>query len=307
MDQVCHRWCRWYQRLAFCAPCRRCEGLISMLLRIVLLADLFLWQVRMQLLGESPLSQGISQWQMARQIVRTEGAAGLYQGLSAAVMRQATYTTLRLGTYDAIKSYVSPNGNEGILVRILSAAGAGSVASMISCPIEVCLVRMQADGRLPVDKRRGYKNVFDALIRVAREEGLATYWRGATPTVSRAIVVSVTQLATYDQFKGTLKQYAGMKEGMAMHFSASLLSGVVYSFASLPLDTAKTRLQNQRPVNGTLLYQTTPQTLALIVKNEGVASLWKGFTAYFLRGGGHTIFMFLFLEQYRLLVSNYYK
>lgn len=31
--------------------------------------------------------------------------------------------------------------------------------------------------RLPADQRRGYKNVFNALIRIAREEGVPTLWR----------------------------------------------------------------------------------------------------------------------------------
>lgn len=35
----------------------------------------------------------------------------------------------------------------------------------------------QADGKLPVAERRGYKHVGDALLRVAREEGVLTYWR----------------------------------------------------------------------------------------------------------------------------------
>ena len=31
--------------------------------------------------------------------------------------------------------------------------------------------------RLPVAQRRGYKNVFDALFRIAKEEGVFTLWR----------------------------------------------------------------------------------------------------------------------------------
>lgn len=31
--------------------------------------------------------------------------------------------------------------------------------------------------RLPADQRRGYKNVFNALIRITREEGVLTLWR----------------------------------------------------------------------------------------------------------------------------------
>lgn len=31
--------------------------------------------------------------------------------------------------------------------------------------------------RLPEAERRGYKNVFDALIRITKEEGVFTLWR----------------------------------------------------------------------------------------------------------------------------------
>lgn len=32
----------------------------------------------------------------------------------------------------------------------------------------------------------------------------------------------------------------------------------------------------------------------------------QGFGAYFLRGGGHTVFMFLFYEQYKALARKMY-
>jgi Mitochondrial carrier protein len=39
------------------------------------------------------------------------------------------------------------------------------------------------------------------------------------------------------------------------------------------------------------------QTLSYIVRTEGARSLWKGFTPYFVRSGGHTLLMFFFKEQ----------
>ena len=60
---------------------------------------------------------------------------------------------------------------------------------------------MTSDGHLPPDKRRNYKNVFDALFRMYREEGITTLWRGAIPTMGRAMVVNAAQLATYSQAK----------------------------------------------------------------------------------------------------------
>lgn len=36
---------------------------------------------------------------------------------------------------------------------------------------------MTADGKLPPAERRGYKNVFNALVRIVKEEGVGTLWK----------------------------------------------------------------------------------------------------------------------------------
>lgn len=69
---------------------------------------------------------------------------------------------------------------------------------------QVSLIRMTSDGRLPLAERRNYKNVVDALVRMTREEGLFTLWRGAIPTMGRAMVVNAAQLASYSQAKQVL-------------------------------------------------------------------------------------------------------
>lgn len=54
---------------------------------------------RMQLSGAAGGKQYTSTFDCASAIIRTEGVAAVYSGLSAGLMRQATYTTARLGTY----------------------------------------------------------------------------------------------------------------------------------------------------------------------------------------------------------------
>lgn len=82
-------------------------------------------------------------------------------------------------------------------------AGLGMIAGMcgafVGTPAEVSLIRMTSDGRLPLAERRNYKSVVDALARIVKEEGVATLWRGAIPTMGRAMVVNAAQLASYSQ------------------------------------------------------------------------------------------------------------
>lgn len=54
---------------------------------------------------------------------------------------------------------------------------AGAVGSFVGNPTEVALIRMTSDGRLPPDQRRNYSNVFNAVARIFKEEGVFALWR----------------------------------------------------------------------------------------------------------------------------------
>lgn len=233
-----------------------------------------------------------------RAVAANEGVSGLYRGLSAGLFRQLTYTTARLGMFGVIKDVLSPDGSPLPFYQ-KAAAGmvAGGVGAVVGNPAEVALVRMTADGRLPPAERRGYTSVFNALGRVAREEGLATLWRGTMPTVGRAMVLNVAQLATYDQAKEKIIASGVVGDGFGAYTLASAVSAVVSTTASIPLDSAKTRVQNMRVVNGVPEYSGMLDALRQTAAKDGVLSLWRGFTPYFLRLGPHTLLTFLMLEQ----------
>jgi solute carrier family 25 oxoglutarate transporter 11 len=66
--------------------------------------------------------------------------------------------------------------------------GAGAVGAAVGSPADLVLVRMQGDGRLPIDKQvYKYANVADGLTRIVREEGVLNLWRGCSPTVVRYV------------------------------------------------------------------------------------------------------------------------
>jgi Mitochondrial carrier protein len=64
--------------------------------------------------------------------------------------------------------------------------GSGSLAVCLGTPFDVALVRMQADSMKVAADRRGYKNVFDALQRVAKEEGFRKLYR--CPSITKCLV-----------------------------------------------------------------------------------------------------------------------
>lgn len=234
-------------------------------------------------------------------VTANEGFFGLYQGLSAALFRQVTYTTARLGMFGVLKEYMSVDGQPlPFYKKAFAGMIAGGVGAVVGTPAEVALVRMTADGRLPVAERRGYTSVFNALARVTREEGVTTLWRGTMPTVGRAMVLNIAQLATYDQAKEMILSTGVVGDHIGAHIMASICSGFAATAASIPLDNAKTRVQNMRVINGVPEYTGMLDALRKTAAKDGVLGLWNGFTPYFFRLGPHTIITFICLEQLKI-------
>ncbi|EDQ90600.1 uncharacterized protein MONBRDRAFT_18424 [Monosiga brevicollis MX1] len=263
---------------------------------------------RMQLAGGwRGGGQSLSFAQTLSAIVRNEGALAVYTGLSAGLLRQATYTTTRLGVYTTLFDHFSnPNGTPpSFATKVAIGLTAGASGAIVGTPAEVALIRMSADGALPAAERRGYTGVGNALVRVAREEGIATLWRGCVPTVARAMVLNATQLASYSEAKQAIQSNYQVPDGLKLHFLASMVSGVLTTVASMPVDIVKTRIQNMRTINGVPEYSGVADVLGKVVRQEGFFALWKGFLPYYSRLGPHTVLTFIFLEQLNKLYASF--
>lgn len=257
---------------------------------------------RMQLSGEGGKAKLYkNSFHAITTIIKNEGIRGIYAGLSAGLLRQATYTTARMGIYSSLLEKFSNNNQKTLNFFQKAGLGifSGGIAAFMGTPTEVALIRLSTDGNLPVAERRGYKNAFDAIFRIAKEEKIVTLWKGAAPTVIRAMVVNGAQLASYSQAKENLLATKYFNEGILLHFCASMFSGLVTTIASMPVDIVKTRVQrSSEKINPVKVFTG-------IIKQEGVLSLWKGFTPYYARLGPHTVLTFIFLEQFNGLYKKY--
>lgn len=235
----------------------------------------------------------------ASSLIKAEGFTSLYAGLSAGCLRQVFYATSRYGLFETFRDALAKYRETDFAQRFATASVAGGCAAIISCPIEVCLVRMSNDASLPVDQRRGYTSVVDAIARIAKEDGLSAFYRGVQPFAMRAMLVGGTQVATYDQFKQT---YGSLGlSGLANQFASSMSAGLIYSIVTMPFETAKNKMAFQKPdaVTGVMPYRGTMQTIGSVAKAGGALSLWNGFLPYYGRCGGHTVCMFIAVDQIR--------
>lgn len=158
--------------------------------------------------------------QIARGTIAAGGVRNLWTGVSASLLRQCTYGTIRFGVYNWLK-----NGEKGPIpiwklmtngaIAGLAAGIAGSPAGEQYCyrpertrgvthqlmgtdgfltVAELVLVRMSADGIKPPNDRFNYANPIQALRVIARQEGLSRMFRGGSATALRSVVLNATQL-----------------------------------------------------------------------------------------------------------------
>lgn len=243
-------------------------------------------KVRLQLAGEGaktgpkPTPLGVT-----REILASGRFMDLYTGLSAGLLRQAVYTTARLGFFDTFMKSLSARAEAsgtkiGFKERAGAGLAAGGLAAMVGNPADLALIRMQSDGLKPAAERANYRGVGDALTRIAKNEGVARLWAGAYPTVVRAMALNFGQLAFFSEAKAQLKDTSlGPR---AQTLTASAIAGFFASFFSLPFDFIKTRLQKQtRKPDGTLPYKGMFDCFQKVMREEGPLRFYRGFSTYY--------------------------
>ncbi|KJE89769.1 solute carrier family 25 [Capsaspora owczarzaki ATCC 30864] len=228
-------------------------------------------------------------------IAKDEGLLRLYRGIKPALLRQATYGTIKIGVYQSLKkAVVSDPKDESILVNMGCGVIAGAFSSSLATPTDVLKVRMQAQSSRPP-----YRGLVHAFSTIFKEEGVVGLWRGVIPTAQRAAVITCVELPVYDAAKKGLIRSGHMQDNIYCHFAASFIAGFAGSVASNPIDVVKTRLMMQS--TGTQLYSGALDCVRKTVQREGVFALYKGFIPGYLRLGPWNIVFFLTYEQLKKL------
>lgn len=251
---------------------------------------------------------------IAQRVISTEGVKGLYSGLSASLTRQATYGTARIGLHRTFSNkLVEYNDGKpiGLGLKTLSGLTSGAIAVCIGTPFDVSLVRMQNDGAKPLAQRLGYRNVFDALARIAKEEGVTALWSGLAPNILRGMAMNVGMMASYDQAKESIIEHIthdpdSSVPSLETKLMSSAVAGFTCAFFSLPFDMLKSRLQSMRidPATGKMPYRGVVDCFTQILRNEGVLTFWRGFLPYYGRSAPHAMIILLSVEQITSMYST---
>ena len=211
-------------------------------------------------------------------------------------MREASYTSLRLGLYEPCKQLTGADvKGSGKLRSFLAGALAGGIGSIVGNPFDVLKTKMMAyEGK----ENRG---VGYFAKEVHQSQGIGGFYKGMQANVLRACVLNATKMGCYDICKHYVKDNFGFKDGMTLQFMAAFTAGFFMSVTVSPFDIIRTRLMNQPSDNK--IYNGFGDCFAKILKNEGPLGFYKGFFPIWSRFGPTTCLQLMFFEQFRKLAG----
>eukprot|EP01117_Protostelium_nocturnum_P008604 TRINITY_DN3087_c0_g1_i1.p1 TRINITY_DN3087_c0_g1~~TRINITY_DN3087_c0_g1_i1.p1 ORF type:complete len:364 (-),score=76.74 TRINITY_DN3087_c0_g1_i1:13-1104(-) len=223
-------------------------------------------------------------------ILKEEGYfKGLMRGITPSMMREASYSSIRMGLYDFFKGILAPQGTTKEQFSLWQKMGAGvlsgGLGSAIASPTDLIKIRFQS---FSPSNPNPYKNTLHAFSETVKRDGILGLWKGGGPTIARATILTSCQLTSYDHSKRVMIQSGHFMDNPFTHFLASFISGLVTTTCVNPADVIKTRIMTDGS-SSKKLYKGPIDCLVQTIKREGARSLMKGWIPNYCRLGPHFI------------------
>ncbi|CAH4038577.1 ADP,ATP carrier protein-like [Pieris brassicae] len=163
---------------------------------------------------------------------------------------------------------------------------AGGVSAAVSktamAPMERVKLILQVQHvskQIAEDKR--YKGIVDAFIRIPKEQGIGSLWRGNLANVIRYFPTQALNFAFKDVYKGMFLEGVNKNTQFWKYFAGNLASGGAAGATSLcfvyPLDFARTRLAADVGKGKAKEFNGLVDCLMKTMKTDGPIGLYRGF------------------------------
>lgn len=143
-----------------------------------------------------------------------------------------------------------------------------------------------------------YNGMVDCVQKIVRQEGLMTLYQGLESTVWRHVMWNSGYFGCIFQVRGLLPANPNKDKSVQMRndLISGSIGGTIGTVLNTPFDVVKSRIQNSPKTPGSVpKYNWAVPALGTVLKEEGFASLYKGFIPKVLRlgpGGGILLVVF---------------
>jgi solute carrier family 25 phosphate transporter 23/24/25/41 len=131
---------------------------------------------------------------------------------------------------------------------LLAGGIAGAAARTITAPLDRVKILMQTQRISAAGGSDKYTSLWQALSRVAREDGIKGYWRGNLANCIRVVPYSATQFVTFEHLKHI--SFAGFLPPIMQRLSYGAMAGMAASLVTHPLDVIRLRLAVEPELRG---------------------------------------------------------
>ncbi|KAG5515055.1 hypothetical protein RHGRI_036182 [Rhododendron griersonianum] len=229
-------------------------------------------KTHMQALGACPI-KSVGLRQALTSILKTEGPAGLYRGISAMGLGAGPAHAVYFSVYEVCKKAFSKGNPNNPAAHAAAGVFATVASDAVFTPMDVVKQRLQL-GSGP------YKGLADCVRRLVREEGVGAFYASYRTTVLMNAPFTAVHFATYEAVKRGLMEVSPdsvSDERLVVHATAGAAAGALAAAVTTPLDVVKTQLQCQgvcgcdRFVNGSI-----KDVFRTIVQKDGYRGLMRG-------------------------------
>lgn len=131
-----------------------------------------------------------------REIIRTEGLAACYKGVTPTILKQASNQGIRFLVFANVKKALEGDGPSKAYNTVLAGSIAGAASVYGNTPIDVVKTKMQG---LEAAK---YKGSVDCFVSTLKTEGVKGLYKGTVPRLGRVCLDTAIVFTLYDILSG---------------------------------------------------------------------------------------------------------
>jgi len=173
----------------------------------------------------------------------------------------------------------------GFYEDFLLAGVSATISKTAAAPLERVKLLVQNQGEMLKSGRLAtpYKGIGDCFVRVAKEEGIASFWRGNGANIIRYFPTQALNIAFKERIKNAFavdKEKEGYAKWLIANIASGGAGGALSQVFVYSLDYARTRLANDaKSANGgERQYKGLIDVYKKTYKADGIAGLYRGFT-----------------------------
>jgi hypothetical protein len=220
-------------------------------------------------------------------ILSKEGVPAFWKGIGAAWMREASYTSLRLGLYGPIKQVMNVKKDSNFLMKFAAGSLAGVIGSFVGNPFDVLKTRLMSM------ESKTTPSMLNLAITLYKKEHIPGFYRGLQANMLRACVLNGTKMGCYDQISGYITQSEMIPAGLPTQFVSAFGAGFFMATTVAPFDMIRTQLMNQP----TKIYRGFFDCGTRIIFNHGFRGLYAGFVPIWARFAPTTCLQLIIFER----------